>query len=326
MRIALDTTRLLGPRTGIHRYLSFIADPRLPRRHEWVHLAKPLGMRQLHWQRHGLPDAAARAGADVIFTPHFWDSPGRTPLPVVAVVHDVWPLEHPRRLDPHYWRHRLVHPLRRAQGVICVSGFTRDRLQRSEPRLRGRITVLPTPPAAAFVPEGPHDLPSGCPERFFLAVLSDDPRKNISFLAGLMPLLPEPLVVVGDIPAEKLKGAHMLGTATDETLAALYRGAAALLFPSLYEGYGLPPLEAAACGCPALVAATSALPEVMGEDYPGLLPLVVEEWAALAGRLLTDRPWREACIQAGFRAANRHPAPQALGMAEDFLEEVLAAR
>lgn len=320
MKIALDASRLAGPATGLHRYVSFLTSPHLRRRHEWIHLSRSAGTRRMEWLLHELPLRAAAARADVIYAPHFWDFPGQSPLPIVTVVHDTWPLDHFDWLDPHHWRHRFVRPLRHAAGVICDSHFTFRELQRHEPRRRGRATVLPIPVSAVFTPDGPETLAGFQLDRFFLAVLSDDPRKNIPFLEQLQPLLPAPLVVVGEI-APKLRDALHLGAVKDETLAILYRRAEALLFPSLYEGYGLPPLEAAACGCPAIVARTSSLPEVMGSDHPGLQPLMLDDWEREANNIFEDPAVRQEYVDAGFRAAGRVTPARAMEMLERFLDE-----
>jgi alpha-1,3-rhamnosyl/mannosyltransferase len=90
-----------------------------------------------------------------------------------------------------------------------------------------------------------------------------------------------------------------MGRVADETLAALYRSARLFVYPSLYEGFGLPPLEAMASGCPCVVSRAAALPEVLGDAALYCDPCDVRDIAAQMQRLLVDSSLREELISRG---------------------------
>ena len=94
-----------------------------------------------------------------------------------------------------------------------------------------------------------------------------------------------------------------LGETSEADLVALYNRALAFVFPSLYEGFGLTPLEAMACGCPVIASTTSAIPEVVGEAGVLIHPDAIEEWAAALYRAATDASWRRARSEEGRKRA-----------------------
>ncbi|RMF31735.1 MAG: glycosyltransferase family 1 protein, partial [Chloroflexi bacterium] len=104
---------------------------------------------------------------------------------------------------------------------------------------------------------------------------------------------------------------HFPGFVAEEDLPALYRSAALFAFPSLYEGFGLPILEAMACGVPVVASNASSLPEVVGEAGLLVEPTDEEGLAQAMARLLTDRPLREALIRRGLDQARRFTWPKA---------------
>ena len=96
---------------------------------------------------------------------------------------------------------------------------------------------------------------------------------------------------------------RFFGFVPDRTLSALYRMASVFAFPSLYEGFGLPPLEAMACGTPVVTSRLSSLPEVVGDAALLVDPYSVEEIARAMGRLLVDDALRDTLIERGYQRA-----------------------
>nr|WP_256502708.1 glycosyltransferase family 1 protein [Desulfuromonas sp. KJ2020] len=157
------------------------------------------------------------------------------------------------------------------------------------------------------------------PSRFVLFVGSIEPRKNLLRLLQAYQLLSDrlrrevKLVLAGfrgwenrEVMAilKKLEGdVHYLGYVTEQDLAALYNLADLFVYPSLYEGFGLPPLEAMACGCPVLVSRIASLPEVCGEAAAYLDPENVEEMTAELTRLLEDGTARGQLATKGLERA-----------------------
>jgi len=143
--------------------------------------------------------------------------------------------------------------------------------------LDGRVTVTRLAhDASIFYRRNPHQVRAvresfRLPEKYLLFVGAGDPRKNLDIVPQALTAggLRMPVAIVGWPGWSKVSGADdrliFLGYLADEVLAALYSGALALVFPSLYEGFGLPVLEAMACGCPVICSRSASLPEVAGD-------------------------------------------------------------
>ena len=239
-----------------------------PHRHELAN--------KLYW----LPRVEPLAGVDVVFYPYWPASPLRSSQapPSVVYVHDL-----AFRLRPEAvpWQQRLYlgrlipAALRSSALIFTPSEATRQDLLLAYPRhhLSGRVMVIP--PGSALDAVTPGAVPAGLPEDFVLAVGTIEPRKNYPILLEAHRRLADrpPLVVVGQRgwgSADIVRGLEqdpkvvLLGHTDDATLRALYRRARLLVFPSLYEGFGLPLLEAMAEGLPAVVSSAGALSEVAG--------------------------------------------------------------
>ncbi len=211
--------------------------------------------------------------------------PGRSPVPMVVTLHDLipwaWGGSKMRGERLRYWLGRRF--LRRADLVLAVSQPTADdaiRLSRVDP---SRIRIVPEAAGEEFRPR------PGAPDRvlrrwglkpgYLLFVGALDARKDPDALLrawrAATKLLPElELVIVGNPGRQAprtMGGAHMLGLVEDAELADLYAAASCLLFPSRYEGFGLPCLEAMACGCPVAAFRNSSVPEVV-HDAGVLVP------------------------------------------------------
>lgn len=280
----------------------------------------PRGLPLHLWEQVWLP-VAARDGL-------LLNLAGSAPLGarrMVAVIHDAAVFDHPQAYTAAFgrWYRFLFRRLaRRKPCVLTVSAFSRD-------RLAARLRLAPE--RLAIVPEGADHLdgvtadPSvldrlglrGRP--FLLAVGSDNPTKNHARLLQAHERLgmdAPPLVIVGRRrPAVFVSGGAgpedcerfvTLEDASDGELKALYEAALGLVFPSLYEGYGLPPLEAMACGCPVAAARAGALPEVLGEAALGFDPLDVDAIAAAMLRLAGDAALRADLRERGLVQARRH--------------------
>ncbi|MBO0702707.1 MAG: glycosyltransferase family 4 protein [Candidatus Dormibacteraeota bacterium] len=271
-----------------------------------------------------LPGAETEAEVDAMLYPYWPPPPRRRPgaPPAVTVIHD---LAFRVRPDEVPWQQRLYlgsllpPAVRQAAALLCPSEATRADLLDTFPAagLEQRVTVVPEGPGIQ-PGEAASPLPAGLEPPFLLSVGTIEPRKNLPRLLRAIRRLRRsrpvpPLVIAGragwayGTTLDLLRadpGVCLLGHVDDATLATLYRSATALCFPSLYEGFGLPLLEAMAAGLPALVGNQGSLPELAGGAALEVDPTDVGSIAQGLATLLDDEGLRTRLISAGRQRAS----------------------
>jgi glycosyltransferase involved in cell wall biosynthesis len=213
-----------------------------------------------------------RADADVLHCPTF-RGPFRAAQPVVVTVHDVAVLRHPEwfnRWTRTYSRVAVPRVVSAAHRVIAVSEFTKRELVALLGTAAEKIAVVPNAVEDVFTPDGPK-----ADGDYVLAVGTLEPRKNLARIAAAVDGELRVVGVRGWGGVEPPPNVTWLGDVPDADLAALYRGAQALVYASLYEGFGIPVAEALACGCPIVTSAGSAMAEFAGDDATYVDPLDV---------------------------------------------------
>jgi glycosyltransferase involved in cell wall biosynthesis len=241
-------------------------------------------VRDLGWYLAALPARARRDRMEILHCPT-QRAPTRSSVPLVVTVHDLAVLRHPEtfnRWTRTYSRHVLPRVARAAQRLIAVSEFTKQELVALLNVPEGKVRVIPNAVGEPFTQEGEAE-----PGDYVLAVSTLEPRKNLSRLvegyrrAGLngVPLLVAGAPGWGDVRVEG-DGVRWLGEVRDEELARLYRGARCVAYVSLYEGFGLPVLEAMACGAPVVAGRSGALEEISGGAAVLVDPLDADAIAA----------------------------------------------
>jgi glycosyltransferase involved in cell wall biosynthesis len=231
--------------------------------------------RDTWWYYAGLPRRSR--GLDVLHCTTF-RGPLRAPVPFTVTLHDLALVRHPELFPRwHRWTGRLgIGPVARGAGrVLVVSEFTR----REAVELLGvdpeRVTVIGNAVEPQFRPSDTVSQAS-----YVLAVGTLEPRKNLARVVEAARRAGVELRVAGARGWGGVEAPGWLGEVTDQELVDLYRGARALVFPSLYEGFGIPVLEAMACGTPVVTSRGGATEEVAGGAAVLVDPLDVESIAA----------------------------------------------
>jgi glycosyltransferase involved in cell wall biosynthesis len=279
-------------------------------------------------EQHRMPQLVRAAGIDLMHYPHF-NVPLLAPTPFIVTIHDLilthFPTRRATTLGPlTYWAKQLAYratlgrAVSRASHILTVSNFTKQDIQQYfgyDPKKVSvtyeAVDAFPTPATddAALVQQ------VGISRRYLLYVGNAYPHKNLEQFIALLHALPTAyadlsLVVVckPDYFLNRFRaavqqaglGARVIfpGYVDDATLGALYRQAFAYVFPSLYEGFGLPPLEAMAQGTPVLSSNAACMPEVLGDAALYFNPKDVRGMLAAVERL-QDRTFRNAQVRAG---------------------------
>ena len=235
----------------------------------------------------------------------------------VVVIHDAAALRHPEWYSPAYaaWQRRVLPALaRRAQHVVTVSEFSRDELVELLELAPERASVVAGGIDPAFTPDADAEAARrafGLTRPYVLCVASQTTRKNLAALVPAARQLAadgvEVVVAGGHRPQfareEGLEALRHLGAVPDALLPGLYAGAEAFALPSLYEGFGLPVLEAMACGTPVIAADATALPDTAG-GAARLAPPEGEAFAAAIGEVLGSAAERTRLRAAGLVRAS----------------------
>lgn len=299
--------------------------------------AAPIPLSERHltilWQRARLPLPVERwtGPVDLVHAPDFVLPPVRS-TPTLLTVHDLTFRIHPETAHVNLRRYldrAVPRSLRRATHVLVDSASTQHDLARLMDVPAAKVTVLYPGIGEHFRRETDPQRRAevrqrlGLPERFLFFIGTLEPRKNLVRLIqayqqvlheqGLTP--DELALVLGGKPgwlsepilqrANATPGVRLLGQVDEADLPVLYSLATATVYPSLYEGFGFPPLESFACGTPALASNTSSLPEVMGDLGVQVEPGSVAGIAAGLTRLLTDTRLTDAARERGPAQAAR---------------------
>ena len=300
------------------------------------------------WMQLVLPGIIDRSGPELL---HYTNSlaPLRRSRPYVLTVHDASLFLHSR----HHPKARLLtvrsilpYVARRASAIITMSHNARRDLVKVLGLPKERIEVIYEAAPGSFHRNLDQAYRSamrskyGLPDRYLLYVGTLEPRKNLARLIRAFWRLRQQgfryqLLLVGpsgwhmngfDSEIEQLDlqdSVRMLGYVPAEDLPGIYALASVFVFPSLYEGFGLPPLEAMACGVPVLTSNNSSLAEICGEAAHLVNPRDEEELAAGLRDLLRDPEWRADLVRKGRRRARDFSWTKAARQTMALYERVL---
>jgi len=278
------------------------------------------------WEQMRLPGLLTREEFDILHAPGYV-MPWRLGIPAVLTVYDILALTHPRWCKAsNAWHYGLMMPrsIRRAARVVVPSAYVASQILKCVPNMpEDKLRVVPLGVESAFRPATPDEVEKTrdryqLTEPYLLCVGNIEPKKNliatVQALEAVADCIPHRLVIAGAMGwragkimrrfqqvADRLPGRILhLGYVPQQSLAALYTGAELCIHWSLFEGFGLVPLEAMACGTPVIASDQGALPEVAG-DAAEVVP--IGEPAALGEaivRLVSDEGRRQELVSKGL--------------------------
>jgi len=248
-------------------------------------------------------------------------------LPTVLTIYDLslahYPQHHPRDRVRFFERH-FVSRLVEVDHILTISDFIRQELIQQFGVDSGRVSTVPLAADRVFFPRQASEVATylagrQIPKSYFLYVGTLEPRKNLPHLMRALAQSRTKLPLVcagaegwmsGDLaPLIRRLGlsdrVQFLGHLGDRELALLYSGATAFFYPSLYEGFGLPVLEAMACGCPVVCSNQSSLPEVAGDAAVLLSPGDQRGWALALEGVIQDPEQRKELSRRGLERAQQ---------------------
>lgn len=289
-----------GPSLGVPESMDFFEDPS--------------SLPGVLWQQFRLPILMKKLGASLLWSP---GNIGPVLLKdQVVTIHDAAVYAGGEWFS---WQFRIYYRVllkligRRARLAITDSKFSKEELVKYDIASISKIRVVYSGVDKRFtsVPGMPYDFP------YVLTLGSRDPRKNVNKLIEAWRLLSveakkgSRLVVAGgggrSFASEGIKNVpstvYFAGFVEDKNLPALYSGARAFVYPSLYEGFGLPPLEAMACGCPVVASNAASLPEICGDAAYYVDPHNIESIAEGTYKVLTDNALKQNMIKKGLERA-----------------------
>lgn len=337
---------LFGPRSGAARVAEWrfpgVTYRGQPVKQRFITLANFLGV---------LPAVDRWLGSGVYLFGNFTNFPLTKKSKSLTYVHDVYFWRYPDMVRPRLRRilgRNLPRWIKRADRVIAVSEYSKREIAAYQPGAADKIVVVPNgvdpaefykrPAAEIAAARAKYALP----EKYALFLSNIEPRKNVERLVKAFAALPKELVdgyalvLIGSeswldrdieaaVAAAKMVGAKIIKPAayvTDADLPAVISGAAVLAHPALYEGFGISPLQAMACGTPVLAAKATSLPEVLGEAALYADPLSAADISEKLARLLTDNALRQKLSAAGQKQALKFTWDNSLRRLKAVIAEV----
>ena len=285
------------------------------------------GMRVAHWLKyeHDLNRICRKKAFDIYHETAF--TPAK--LSLIPTVYSIYDLSLRRYRETHprervwFFEYFIKRRLQYAGHILTISEFIRQEIIEEFKVPPSMVTAVPLAPDPLFVPCSDDvvkkvRLKYNLPDSYLLFVSSLEPRKNIDLLIEALQTANTdiPLVLVGwhgwgdkkwfeKIKETDLKNRiYFTGHVPDDDLKAIYNGAQVLVYPSLYEGFGLPIVEAMACGCPVICSNAASMPEVAGDAAILIDPGRSDELAAAIETVVHDAEIRTKLVARGFKQAD----------------------
>jgi len=351
VKIVVNARFLTQPITGVQRYgieislqlKTLLGDQIVfvtPRNIVHIDIAKQLqtevvGKRTGHaWEQLDLPKYLKANGSPLLLNlantaPIFYNNK-------VSTLHDVAFLAYPETYSKKFlWFYCFLIPLvlKTSKHIITVSNFSKKEIQRYFHIDENKISVAYNAVNNEFSYQKNEELSQ---HKYFLAVSSLNHRKNFIFILKVFLEIKEAypdyyLYIIGDLKNGNFgnldieryrKDARIkfLGRVSDQELIRYYSNAFSFLYPSIYEGFGIPPLEAQACNCPVIVSETSSLPEVFDDSALYCSPTSIESLKEEIVKLISSPALRNILIEKGAENVNRFRWSQSAQIIRNLLQ------
>lgn len=289
----------------------------------------------LLWERVALPQLVKKHELDVLYCPNGNAPATRITCPVVMCIHDInaqkgWS----SRIHQLYRQLAVPRGAKIADRVVTVSEFSKQEISIHMGIDLAKIAVVHNGIDQAFFSKGEGE-PIDLPDEYLLFVGSMNPRKNIRRVIHAFEAakendsIPHKLVIIGPdnksifkkISVDNTEDIRVIGFVTEEQLKYAYTHADIFVYPSLYEGFGLPPLEAMACGTAVIGADRSALPEVLGDAAILVDPTETSEITAAISELVFSQQYRKKLAGKGLEHARTYTWDESSRQLYDVLLE-----
>ena len=342
MKIAIDTQTTLGQKSGFGFYVKNLVEAlsKVDPQDEYI-LVYPKTVASRHekdfstpgrflWDQFTFPRRARKEKVDLLHQPCF-SAPLLYPGKVIVTCHDLISIFFPENLplaSRLFYSKWEPFSYRKASRIIAISEHTKKDLMAFLKIPAEKIRVIPLAASRDFRPIKSKKMLKKVQKKYhtganyLLDVGTLEPRKNLPFLVRAFALAVREgadinLVITGKkgwyyeglftlVDDLNLRDKVIFtGYVAEKDLPALYSGAQAFVFPSLYEGFGLPPLEAMACGVPVICSSTSSLPEVVGSAGLLIPPKDERIWAKNMIKILKDRGLAQTLSRMGIRQAKK---------------------
>lgn len=360
MKIGIDVREIRDYITGIGRFLlEFLKEANKYKEFEFILFGnqytnfsknelvgyKKIVMKEkitLWWDQVQLNRAANENKIDVFFSPYY-KMPIFSNIPTVIFLFDIIYL----KVEPYksrfknkcYIKNYIKFASRKAQKILTCSYFTKkdliDILNLPEQKLK----VVYLSVDEKFRPQSLNEIQQvkqkyNIQKKYFLYVSNSKPHKNLNRLIQAYTLLSDEIkkeyqLVLGGVgnffnSQFSTLNSQLINFIPDEDLPGLYSGAELFVFPSLYEGFGLPPLEAMACGTPVITSNASSLPEVVGDATILVNPYDVNEIKEAIEKVLTDEQLKNSMIEKGLLRARYFTVEKQANKILEIFQEIIA--
>lgn len=256
----------------------------------------------------------------------------------VSALHDILFIRYPRTFSRSFVLfYRMLVPLvlKTSRHIVTVSEFSKNEISSFYGVDKDKISVVYNAVSDAFMNMGKSFSPNG--DKYFIAVSSVKENKNFPYILEAFTKLSVrrndiKLFVIGDVESKSFRSLDIsgylsnpyiktLGRVSDEELVNYYRNSQCLLFPSLYEGFGIPPLEAQACGCPAICANATCLPEIYGDSVLYCDPYDTDSIVEAMENILEDEFLCKKMAEKGYMNVKRYSWKESARTLKNILEK-----